>query len=193
MIPLMKRALAFTAAIVCIAGFQPLAHAQATNAAPTDPQIVGIVVAANQIDIDYAKLALKKATSKEVRAFAQQMVTDHSAVQKSVFDLGAKLKVTPADSDTSKSLKSQSAETTAKLKALKGKAFDKAYIDNEVGYHKAVIDAVSTVLIPSAQNAELKSALQGAAPLFQGHMEHAENIQAALEGNSKASAHSHSR
>jgi putative membrane protein len=193
MITRVNKVVAFAAAVVCVVGFQPLAQAQAAKAAPTDPQIVGIVVAANQIDIDYAKLALKKAKSKEVRAFAQQMITDHSAVQKSVFDLGAKLNVTPAESDTSKSLKSQSADTTAKLKALSGKAFDRAYIANEVGYHKAVIDAVSTVLIPSAQNAELKGALQGAAPLFQGHMEHAEKIQAALERNSKTSTHSHGR
>jgi putative membrane protein len=189
----LNKFVAFAAAVVCAVGFQPLAQAQTSNAAPTDPQIVGIVVAANQIDIDYAKLALKKATSKEVRAFAQQMITDHSAVQKSVLDLGAQLNVTAADSDTSKSLKSQSADTTTKLKSLKGKAFDRAYIDNEVGYHKAVIDALSTLLIPNAQNAELKAALQGAEPLFQGHMEHAENIQAALEGKSKTSTHSHSR
>ena len=191
MISRSKRLLTIGTAIVCAAGFQLAAQAQTPSAAPTDPQIVGIVVTANQIDIDYAKLALKKAKSKEVRDFAQQMVTDHSALQKSVFDLGAKLKVTPADSDTSQSLKSQAAETTTKLKALKGEAFDKAYIDNEVAYHKAVIDAVSTVLIPNAQNAELKSALQGAAPLFQGHLQHAEKIQAALEGNSKAATHSH--
>jgi putative membrane protein len=63
------------------------------------------VVAANQIDIDYAKLATSKSKNKQIRAFAQRMVTDHSALQKSVFDLGAKLNVTPAESDTSKSLK----------------------------------------------------------------------------------------
>jgi len=150
------------------------------QAPPTDPQIVGIVVAANQIDIDAGKLALSKTHDKQVHDFAQQMITDHSALQKSVFDLGAKLHVVPADSDTSASLKKQAAETTVHLKFLKGAAFDKAYIDNEVGYHKAVIDAVSTVLIPNAQNAELKSALTGAAPLFQGHLEHAEHLQAGM-------------
>src|SRR5207237_1024839 len=114
------------------------------------------------------KIALSKSKNKEVRDFAQQMVTDHSALQKSVSDLGAKLNVTPADSDTSKSLKSQAEQTTEKLKALNGKAFDKAYIDNEVSYHQAVINATSSVLIPNTQKPELKSALQGAAPLFQG-------------------------
>jgi putative membrane protein len=182
-----SKVVAFAAAVACAAAFFPIAQAQAAGAPPTDPQIVGIVVAANQIDIDYGKLALSKAKNKEVRDFAQQMVTDHSALQKSVFDLGAKLNVTPADSDTSKSLKSQSEETTRKLKALKGKAFDKAYIDNEIAYHQAVINAVSTVLIPNAQNAELKSALEGAAPLFQGHLEHAQKVQADLQGSKKTS------
>jgi putative membrane protein len=149
--------------------------------APTDPQIVGIVIAANDIDISAGKLALSKSKDKEVRAFAQQMVTDHGAVQKSVMELGAKLHVTPADSPTAAALKKQADDTTAKLKGLSGKAFDKAYVDNEVAYHTAVIDAVSKVLIPNAQNAELKSALTGAAPIFTTHLEHAKMIQSKMQ------------
>lgn len=156
----------------------PFASAQST---PTDPQIVGIVIAANQIDIDHAKLALSKTKNPQVHDFAQQMITDHTAVLKSVHDLGAKLHVTPAESDTGTSLKKQADDTAAHWKALSAAEFDKAYVDNEVAYHKAVIQEVGTVLIPDAQNAELKSALQGAAPLFQGHLEHAQHLQASLK------------
>ena len=157
--------------------------------APSDPEIVGIVVAADQIDIDYAKLAMSKAKDKQVKDFAQQMITDHSAVQKSVFDLAAKLKVTPADSGTSNSLKTQAQQTMQKLQVLKGKSFEKAYIDNEVVYHQAVINATKTVLIPNAQNADLKSALQGAEPLFEGHLQHAQQVQSTIEdGGTKASS-----
>lgn len=154
---------------------------------PTDPQIVGIVIAANQIDIDHAKIALERSKNKQVREFAQQMITDHTAVQKSVLALGAKLHVTPADSDTSKSLKTQAAQTTIELNSLSGKAFDKFYVDNEVAYHKAVGGVLANVLIPDAQNAELKSALQGAQPIFEGHLQHAENLQATLAGTSTTS------
>lgn len=150
--------------------------------APTDPQIVGIVTTADQIDINYAKLALSKTRNKEVRGFAQQMITDHSSVQKSVNDLAAKLNVTPAESGTSSALNAQAEQTMQKLRELKGKAFEKAYIDNEVAYHQAVINATKTVLIPSAQNAELKSALEGATPVFEGHLQHAERVQSAVEG-----------
>ncbi len=138
-------------------------------------------MAADDIDINYAKLALTKSKNKAVREFAQQMITDHSAVQKSVQELAAKLGVTAQDSNTSNGLKTQSQEATAKLKTLEGAVFDKYYIDNEVAYHKAVTDAVAGVLIPNAKNAELKSALEGAQPLFLGHLEHARNVQSSVE------------
>ena len=147
---------------------------------PSDPQIVGIVVAANQIDINASKLALAKSQNPQVRQFAQQMIDDHGAVQKSVFALGAKLHVTPADSPTEDALKKGAAESEAHLKTLSGAAFDRAYVDHEVAYHQQVIDAVKTTLIPNAKNAELKSALEGAAPMFQGHLEHAEHLQSAM-------------
>jgi putative membrane protein len=156
----------------------PRGHAQA---GPSDTQIVGIVLAADDIDIKYGKLALAKSKDKHVREFAQQMITDHSAVQKSVQELAAKLGVTAQDSDTSNALKTQSQEITAKLKTLKGAAFDKTYIDNEVAYHKAVTDAVAGVLIPNANNAELKAALEGAQPLFLGHLEHARKVQSGVD------------
>ena len=144
---------------------------------PTDSQIVGIVLAADEIDIEYGRMALAKSQDKAVRDFAQRMVTDHSAVQKSVIGLAEKLGINAEDSPTSDGLKKTAAEITVKLKALKGKEFDKFYIDNEVNYHKTVTDAVQAVLIPSAQNPELKSALEGAQPLFLKHLEHARMVQ----------------
>jgi putative membrane protein len=175
-----KASLIVAAAMITASASMPGAQAQSNGAAPSDPQIVGIVVAANQIDIDYGKLALSKSKDQAVRSFAQQMITDHSSLQKAVGDLGAKLKVTPASSDTSKALNKQAKETTSKLKKLSGSAFDKAYVANEIAFHKAVINANDNVLIPSAKNGELKSALEGARPLFQGHLEHVENIQSTL-------------
>jgi putative membrane protein len=164
--------------VLALAVLPSVAKAQA----PNDAQIVGIVLAADQIDIDYGKIALKKSKDKAVREFAQRMVTDHSAVQKSVIELAAKLGVKEEDSPTSSGLKSGAADITAKLNSLKGKEFDKFYIDNEVSYHKTVTDAVDAVLVPSAQNAELKAALQGAQPLFLKHLEHARSVQSGQGG-----------
>jgi putative membrane protein len=177
-----SKVLSAAVAIAFAVALLPTGTKAQSGGAPTDPQIVGIVTAADQIDINYAKLALSKTKNREVRDFAQQMITDHSSVQKSVNDLAAKLGVTPADSGTSNSLNAQAQQMTQKLEGLRGKAFEKAYIDNEVAYHQAVINATKTVLIPSAQNAELKSALEGATPLFEGHLQHAERVQSAIEG-----------
>lgn len=150
--------------------------------APNDAQIVGIVLVADDLDVEYGKIALATSKDKTVREFAQRMVTDHAAVQKSVVELAAKLGVKSADSPTSIGLKKGSIEIIAKLQSLSGKAFDKFYIDNEVDYHKVVTDAVGSVLIPNAKNAELKAALQGAQPLFLKHLEHARLIQSGNAG-----------
>jgi len=74
------------------------------------------------------------------------------------------------------------AEQTGKaLRAKSGKAFDKAYIDNEVAYHKAVIAAVSGLLIPQSQNAELKGLLEKVLPALNTHLAHAEMVQKDLQ------------
>jgi putative membrane protein len=169
----------FTAATaVLLAALAAPAWAQAS--APNDAQIAAIVVTANQVDIDAGQLAADKASAKDVKAFARQMVTDHTAVNKSATDLVTRLQVKPEDSDTAKSLKQGGEANIAKLKGLKGAAFDKAYVDNEVTYHQAVIDALDKTLIPNTGNAELKALLEKSRPAFLAHLEHAKHIQASL-------------
>jgi putative membrane protein len=157
-----------------------LAASGAQAAGPTDPQIAAIVVTANQVDIDAGKLALTKAKSSGVKAFAQLMITDHGAVNKSAGDLVAKLHVTPESNATSQSLQKGGDDNVAALKKLDGGAFDKAYVDHEVAYHQAVLDAVDGTLIPSAQNAELKALLVKVRPAFVAHLEHAKHLQGEL-------------
>ena len=179
----------FTVAAIVLAVALLLVRAEAqAGDALSDAQIVGIVFAADTIDIDYAKLAMSKTKDKQVKDFAQQMITDHSSVSKTVTGLAGKLNLSPEDGETSNSLKSQAQQMMQKLQALSGKEFDRAYIDNEVAYHQAVIDATKTMLVPSAQNAELKSALEGAEPLFDGHLQHAERVQSAIEGGKKTAS-----
>jgi putative membrane protein len=141
---------------------------------PTDPQIAHIAYTAGTIDIDAAKQALQMSKNKDVRAFAEQMVKDHDAVNKQALDLCKKLGVTPEDNDTSKSLAAAAKAKRDELAKMSGAAFDKAYIENEVAYHKTVNGALETTLIPSAQNAQLKSLLQTGLKIFQGHEQHAE-------------------
>ena len=167
-----------SAAIAALSLLSGAALAQAAK--PTDPQIAHIAYTAGVIDINAAKQARTKASNKEVKAFAQDMVRDHEAVNKQALDLVKKLKVTPEDNDTSKTLSKNAADKLAELNKLNGAAYDKAYIANEVAYHKAVNSALETTLIPNASNAELKNLLQTGLKIFQGHQQHAEQVAKSL-------------
>jgi putative membrane protein len=169
-----------SAAIAAICMLSGAALAQGA-AKPTDPQIAHIAYTAGQLDITAAKQALSKSNNKEVLAFAQDMVRDHEAVNKQALDLVKKLNVTPADNDTSRALSKQAADKQAELAKLSGAAYDKAYVANEVAFHKTVNGALESLLIPSANNAELKSLLQTGLKIFQGHEQHAEHVAAELK------------
>lgn len=155
--------------------------ASAQGAKPNDAQIAHIAYTAGLADIANAQQALKISKNKDVRAFATDMARDHKAVNDKALALVKKLKVTPQDNDTSKAIAKGQADERAKLAKLKGAAFDKAYIDNEVAYHKTVNGALQNTLIPSASNAELKSLLETGLKIFQGHLEHAEHVAAGMK------------
>jgi putative membrane protein len=148
---------------------------------PSDPQIAHIAYTAGDLDIKAAQLALEKSKNGGVREFADDMVRDHKAVNDKALALVKKLNVTPQDNDTSKSLVKQADEKRAELEKLSGPAFDKAYVDNEVAYHKTVNEALKTTLIPSSSNMELKSLLETGLKIFQGHEQHAEQLASKIK------------
>jgi putative membrane protein len=152
--------------------------AAAQDKKPTDPQIAHIAYTAGQIDIQAAQQALKKSKNKDVIAFAKNMERDHKAVNDKALALVKKLKVKPEDNPTSQALVKQAAAKRAELAKLSGKDFDKAYIDNEVAYHKTVDSALENTLIPGATNQQLKDLLKTGLKIFQGHEQHAEHVAA---------------
>ena len=148
----------------------------ATDAKPTDPQIAHIAYTAGVLDIEAGKQALDKSKNKDVRAFAQRMVGDHTSVNDQALALVKKLNVTPEDNPTSKVLTQSAEAERKKLSGLDGAAFDKANVSNEVAYHETVNSALSKTLIPNAQNAELKSLLEKGLKVFESHLQHAESL-----------------
>src|SRR5712671_5122839 len=110
---------------------------QAQSPAPdlSDPEVAHVAVTANSIDIDMAKLAQTHTTKAAVRQFAATMITDHTAV--------------------SQFLQTGATQARTSLEPLHGAAFDRAYMDREVAYHQAVLDAIDKLLIPTTENAEL--------------------------------------
>jgi putative membrane protein len=162
----------------------PAASAPAAETPETsaliDPEIAHIAVTANAIDSTMGELAKANARSSAVKGFAQTMITDHGAVNKQAVQLAQRLKVTPQDNDMSRQLQQGADEARAGLESKSGAEFDRAYMQREVEYHQAVLDALDKALIPSAQNGELKALLEGVRPAFVAHLERAKQIQGSL-------------
>ncbi len=176
----MNRILLFAGALV----FAPLAAACAQQAAPpaeqaaalSDAGIAHIAYTAGQLDIEAANQALAKSTNPEVRAFAELMARDHAAVNEQAVALVTRLGVTPEANPTSTALAAQAKAAHDRLAALEGEAFDRAYVANEVAYHRTVNEALRSTLIPGAGNSELKTLLETGLELFQQHQAHAETM-----------------
>jgi putative membrane protein len=147
------------------------------GASPNDAQIAHIAYTAGALDLEAGNQALTKSHNKAVRSFARTMVRVHGAVNQQALALVKKLGVTPEANATSEALTKQARDKARELGKLSGKAFDRAYIQNEVAFHRTVNGALSTTLIPSARNAELKSLLETGLTLFQEHQKHAEQIE----------------
>lgn len=168
-----------------IAGLSACAQA----AGPNDAQIAHIAYTAGQIDVTAAEQALAKSKDKAVRAFAEAMKRDHAAVNDKALALVKTLGVTPEANPTSAALSAQAAKTHEALAKLDGRAFDKAYVANEVAYHRTVNGALSSTLIPGATNAQLKGLLEVGLKLFSEHQLHAEQLEAGVKTGAAASSH----
>jgi putative membrane protein len=170
----------FILAALAAAGTSALHAQSATPPNLSDPEVAHVAVTANSIDIDAGRFALTRTRNAEVRAFANTMITDHTAVNAQASALAGRLHVTPADNAVSQSLKTGAAESHRNLQRLRGAAFDKAYIDREVAYHQAVLDAIDHVLIPTTDNADLKKLLTDVRPAIAAHLAHAQQLQSSL-------------
>lgn len=172
----MPIALALTLTIASV----PAARAQE---APdlSDPEIAHVAVTANAIDIEMGELAVERATDDGVRAFARSMIDAHTGVNARAAALAERLGVVPADNAVSRSLRDDADGAKASLRTLRGERFDRAYMEREVAYHQAVLDALEGVLIPGADNAELEALLVEVRPVIAAHLEHARGLLADLQ------------
>lgn len=148
---------------------------------PSDAQIAHITYTADSIDIKAGQLALQRSQNSQVRAFAQDMVRDHTAVNEKALALAKRLGLQPQDNATSQALTQQADAEYQRLSALNDAAFDKAYAEHELAYHRQVNDAVRGTLIPSASDQELKGLLETGIRIFEGHQQHAERLVQALK------------
>jgi putative membrane protein len=172
----MRRSFSLVALLIAHALLLP---ARAAGQALDDPTIVAIFDAANTADIETGTLAAKRAQSKDVRNYGAMIAHDHEAARQMGRDLAKKLGVTPTPPAGDASAKTQ-AETMAALRAKHGADFDRALVEHEVAFHKSVIDAIQTTLLPAIQNQELKALVEKIVPAFQAHLAVAQRLEQQL-------------
>ena len=164
------------AAIVFFAAAWPMTtFAQTAAQKLDDPTIVAIFDAASTYDIETGSIAVTKGHSKAVRDFAAMLVRDHRSVRAQDRNLARSLKVTPMPPHSFALAKAHTA-AMASLRKAHGQNFDRVFLQQEVDFHNAVLDAVTTTLLPAIQNAQLKDLVTKVAPAFVAHRDRAQNL-----------------
>lgn len=146
----------------------------------TSANVVAIVLAANNTDLSYARLAPARASNAEVKAFAERMLTDHTLLNTRVMDIASRNRISAEENATSLDFRDHSAARRDILRELTGAKFDSTYIANEIQYHRELLDAISDVLIPSTKPGELRDFVTNLRPAISAHLAHAEQIRATL-------------
>ena len=146
----------------------------------SDADIAGIIRTANQGEVDQGQVAIARANSDEVRAFARMMVSDHSQALTKANDLFSRINVTPNDFDLTGNLKSNSQQTVSNLNTYSGADFDQKYIQSQIDAHQWLLNSLDSTLIPSAHNRQLRDFLQTTRSVVSTHLNRAREIQQTL-------------
>ena len=172
--------LAIAAALIWAGGVElPARSRPRVGAARAAATIVAIFDAANTADIETGLLAAERGHSREVRAFGEMLARDHEQVRQIGRDLAAKLGVTPTPPKDDAAAKAH-AQAMASLRAKSGADFDRAFLQHEAAFHKSVIDAVKSTLLPAIRNEELRALVVKVAPAFEAHMLAAQGLEKQL-------------
>jgi putative membrane protein len=147
----------------------------------SDVEIAHAAYTADELDIAYAQIALEKSKTTAIREFAQLMIKDHTAANEATLALVKRLGVTPKDNPFSQTLVKNGEAKKAELRGLSGAAFDRAYAQNELGYHQVVVKTVADNWIASIQNAEFKKFMTDANEIFKVHLVHAQHMVEGLK------------
>jgi putative membrane protein len=162
-------------ALLLLGAVIPARSIAAQSAKLDDPTIIAIFDAANAWDIETGAIAEKKGTMKEIREFGAMLVRDHRTVRQQGRDLAKKLGVQPTPPKDFAMAKDHAAAVQT-LNATSGAAFDRTFLAHEVAFHKAVIEAVTTTLLPALQNQEARALVTKVAPAFKAHQDAAQNL-----------------
>lgn len=149
---------------------------EATNEPRNDGEIMTLVSQSNDAEVSSSQLALRNASNAQVKQFAQQMITDHTAMQKQGAQIGKALGAQGTGSDSTQNKEHTMHDQLGDLQDKKGADFDRAYMDMQVQAHQKTLEDLRSFQA-KAQNAELKTMITNAIPKVEAHLQKAQQLQ----------------
>lgn len=177
---MLKRIIPINLILGCLLTAPSFAYSTMEDVTLTEAQISHVILVGNSLETKCAQNALAKSTNAKVWDFAEKMVVDHTAMLKSAKTLFARLALPAQESELSREAEAKAKVSEEALAKLEGQAFDRAFADLQIKEHEHCIEMINTVLIPSAQNADLKAFLQDALPKVQAHLEQARVLRSQI-------------
>jgi putative membrane protein len=154
----------------------------------TDANVAAVASASNMDEIETSRVALTRAQNAQVRAFAQQMISEHSAVEQRMQALLRSKGMAPQPNEPARAAMNATQETLRRLNALSGAAFDQAYMAHQVDAHRWTLDSLDRSLIPAAHDDDLENMLKAEVrPAVAMHLQMAQRLQGTVGGNSSGS------
>jgi putative membrane protein len=145
-----------------------------------DGHIANIAMVANEGEAQQGSAAATRATSADVRSFAQMMVSDHTSALNAARDTASRAGITPLENDTTNALRTGTPVVISNLNTYSGAEYDRHYMQYQIDLHQWLLNALDTQLIPMAQSPELKALLQTQRGAVASHLEQARSIRGRL-------------
>jgi putative membrane protein len=146
----------------------------------TDAQLAAIVQTLNTGEIQEAQVAQAKASSPDVKRFAQEMMNGHREMLMRQNALFTRLQIMPADNAVSSQMKANTQNQLSMLQQVGGHDFDRSYVDDQVGNHNKALELVDRIM-PNVKNADFRTALQEDRSMIETHLRQAEVMQQTLQ------------
>lgn len=176
----------FRRALIGVLAFTIAACATAPQQSPagginlSDGEVAAVLTAIHEGEIRHGEIARTRASSAEVRAFAEMLVRDHTAALERLRDVTSRANVAPAENELVRRLRSGAEQTAAALNAMSGAEFDRAYIRSQVEMHDWAVRSIDTSLLPSTRSSQLMMYQREGRPGLTGHLEQARRVQGTL-------------
>ncbi len=131
-------------------------------------------------EIEINTLAERTSTDPRVKAFAQKVVQDHQMRMQKDAQMVGRMGLKPTDNEVSQRIRAIADDEMSRLSSLSGSAFDRAYIDGEIGYYRSVLDAFDHQLLPNTRDPAVRADLIDARNRANDHLKEAQDLRGML-------------